>query len=109
MFQGQSRDGTVIKLKDRCAGFDGLSAPRPVIVTGYFPPQRFRNAIRNLTIDTGAQNAAAIGLRFNASNQGHISQMKIRSTDGAGMIGLDMGYTGDVGPATGEELDGGRV
>lgn len=98
MFQGQSRDGTIIKLRDRCPGFNDPSSPRPVIVTGYFPPQRFRNAIRNLTIDTGTGNAGAIGLRFNASNQGHMHTVRIRSGDGAGAIGLDMGYTGDVGP-----------
>lgn len=98
MFQGQSRDGAIIKLKDRCPGFADPSNPRPVIVTGYFPPQRFRNAIRNITIDTGSGNTGAIGLRFNASNQGHMYAVRIRSGDGAGTIGLDMGYTGDVGP-----------
>ncbi len=98
VLQGESEAGTVIKLADRCPGFMDPAAPRPVIVTGYFPPQRFRNAIRNLTVDTGAGNDGAIGIRFNASNQGQMNTVAIRSGDGAGAIGLDMGYTGDVGP-----------
>lgn len=98
VLQGESESGTVIKLADRCPGFTNPSAPRPVIVTGYFPPQRFRNAIRNLTVDTGVGNDGAIGIRFNASNQGQMNTVTIRSGSGSGVIGLDMGYTGDVGP-----------
>lgn len=104
MFQGQSREGAILKLKDRCAGFGSPSSPRPVIVTGYFPPQRFRNAIRNLTVDTGTGNDGAIGIRFNASNQGHMHTVAIRSGDGRGVIGLDMAYTGDVGPLLVKDL-----
>lgn len=104
VLQGQSVTGTVIRLRDRCAGFTDPSRPRPVILTGYAPPQRFRNAIRNLTVDTGRANDGAIGIRFNASNQGQMNTVTIRSGDGAGLIGLDMGYTGDVGPLLVERL-----
>lgn len=98
ILQGQSVDGAIIKLRDYCQGFTDPTNPRPVIVTGYFPPQRFRNAIRNLTVDTGKGNHGAIGIRFNASNQGQMNAVAIRSGDSSGIIGLDMGYTGDVGP-----------
>lgn len=98
MLQGQSMAGTIIRLKDDCPGFTSPAAPRAVINTGFFPPQRFRNAIRNLTVDTGRGNYGAIGVQFNASNQGQMNTVTIRSGDGAGLIGLDMGYTGDVGP-----------
>ncbi len=98
MFQGQSRDGAIVRLPDNCAGFNDPSSPRPMVVTGYFPPQRFRNAIRNMTFSVGKGNPGAIAVRFNASNQGQLADVLIRSEDGAGVIGLDMGYTGDVGP-----------
>ncbi len=98
VMQGQSERGTIIKLRDRCSGFTDPSAPKELIWTGNFPPQRFRNSIRNLSIDTGKANHGAIGLRFNASNQGVLREVTIRSGDGGGTIGLDMGYTSDVGP-----------
>ena len=98
ILQGQSAAGTVIRLADRCHGFGDPSQPRPLVHTGLFPPQRFRNAIRDLTLDTGQGNPGAIGCRFNASNQGQINSVTIRSGDGSGPIGLDMGYTSDVGP-----------
>ena len=98
VLQGQSEAGTIIKLADRCPGYTDPSKPRAMVWTGEFPPQRFRNAIRNLTFDTGKGNPGAIGVRFNASNQGQMCQVTIRSGDGSGPIGLDMGYTSDVGP-----------
>jgi len=98
VLQGQSTQGAVIRLKDRCPGYTNPAEPKTVINTGYSPPQRFRNAIRNVTIDTGKGNHGAIGLQFNASNQGQMNTVTIRSGDGSGVIGLDMGYTGDVGP-----------
>lgn len=96
VLQGQSERGAIIKLRDRA--FPDPATPKAVIWTGEFPPQRFRNAIRNLTIDSGKGNNGAIGCQFNASNQGILREVTIRSGDGAGCIGLDMGYTGDVGP-----------
>ncbi|MCX5685764.1 MAG: glycosyl hydrolase family 28-related protein, partial [Planctomycetota bacterium] len=98
ILQGQSTDGTVLRLADRCGGFTDPTQPKPMVFTGKLPPQRFRNAIRNLTIDTGKGNPGAIGARFNASNQGQMANVTIRSGDGSGPIGLDMGYTSDVGP-----------
>ena len=98
ILQRQSEGGTIIRLADRAPGFGDPTKAKPVVYTGTFPPQRFRNAIRNLTIDTGKANAGAIGCRFNASNQGNMMHVTIRSGDGRGPIGLDMGYTSDVGP-----------
>lgn len=98
VLQGQSMTGTVLRLVDRAAGFGDSSQPKAVVYTGTFPPQRFRNAIRNLTVDTGRGNPGAIGMRFNASNQGQVHAVTIRSGDGSGPIGLDMSYCSDVGP-----------
>ena len=96
ILQGQSRDGTIIKLKDSCPGYqDNLKA---VIWTGLEPAQRFRNAIRNVTVNTGSGNPGACGIQFNCSNQGGIRDVKIISEDGQGIYGLDMSYTDEIGP-----------
>ncbi|NJL70315.1 MAG: hypothetical protein HC888_01295 [Candidatus Competibacteraceae bacterium] len=98
IFQGQSEAGSVIRLKDNAPGFADPTQPRPMIYTGNFPPQRFRNGVRNLTLDTGKGNSGAIGARFYANNQGGMHHVTIQSGDGFGVIGLDLGYTGDQGP-----------
>lgn len=98
IFQGQSEAGTVIKLKDGTAGFANPAAPKAMIWTGGAPAQRFHNGLRNLTIENGKNNSGAIGLQFMANNQGGIHDITIRSGDGSGPIGLDLGYSGEQGP-----------
>ncbi len=98
VLQGQSTEGTIIRLRDGAAGFQEADEPQAVIWTGKAPAQRFRNGIRNLTVDTGKGNAGAIGVQFIANNQGGMRAVTIRSGDGAGPIGLDLGYTDEQGP-----------
>ncbi len=98
ILQGQSQEGTIIRLRDKCPGFTEPTRPKPVIWTGERPAQRFRNAIRNLTVDIGNGNVGAIGIQFIANNQGTLREVTIRSRDGQGVIGLDMSYTDEVGP-----------
>ncbi len=103
ILQGQSREKTVFKLKDACGGYGDPSNPQAMIWTGKSPAQRFRNSIRDLTVDSGAGNPGAIALQFIANNQGGIFDVTIRSGDaggkgGAGVIGLDLGYTDEQGP-----------
>ncbi len=98
ILQGQSQEATIIKLQDNATGYDDPDNPRPVIYTGGRPAQRFRNAIRNLTVDVGASNPGAIGIQFNASNQGCIRKVTISAESGSGHIGLDMSYTQEIGP-----------
>lgn len=100
VLQGQSEAGTIIKLKDNTPKFGKADHPEAMIWTGKSPAQRFRNGIRNLTIDTGKGNPGAIGARFIANNQGGIQNLTIRSGDkqGRGPIGLDLGYTDEQGP-----------
>lgn len=98
ILQGQNTAGTIIKLKNSAPGFTNLANPKAVIWTGTAPAQRFRNAIRNLTVDTGTGNAGAVGIQFIANNQGAIRNVTIRSGDRQGVTGLDMGYTDEVGP-----------
>lgn len=98
ILQGQSEAGAIIKLKDRAPGFTNAAAPKSVIFTGPAPAQRFGNSIRNLTVDTGIGNPGAIGIQFNASNQGSMRRVTIRSGDGQGVNGLDMNFTDEIGP-----------
>ena len=110
ILQGQTRDKTIIKLADNCPEFQaaginekekdlGRPIVRGVVWTGENVAQHFRNAIRNLTVDTGKGNPGAAGVQFNASNQGCMHAVKIVSGDSQGGIGLDIGFTGDSGPA----------
>jgi len=89
--QGQSRDKTVIQLKDNA------SFSKPVIRCMFNNNMSFSNYIRNLTVDTGKGNPGATGIRFNAHNHGVCEDVLIRSGDGKGKIGLDMAET-EFGP-----------
>lgn len=96
IFQGQSRSGTILRLMDEVpADFD-----KALLNCGQAPAQRFRNAVRNMTLSIGAGHPKATGLEFNASNQGTVSQVTIQSEDPehVGGTGLDMGHTDEVGP-----------
>jgi hypothetical protein len=116
ILQGQSRNKTILKLDDRCPEFQevgiqkdaediGRPKVRAVVWTGENVAQHFRNAVRNLTIHTGSGNPGAAGIQFNASNQGCLHAVKIVSGDGAGGIGLDIGFTGDSGPAVARHVE----
>ncbi len=100
ILQGQSRDGTIIKLPDNAEKFQDPTNPRAMFWTGEAPAQRFRNGVRDLTLDVGSNNPGAIGLQFIANNQGCLINLKITTSDPGcrGHIGLDMGYTGEIGP-----------
>ncbi|MDT9296881.1 MAG: glycosyl hydrolase family 28-related protein [Arthrospira platensis PCC 7345] len=84
ILQGQSRDGTIIKLDDNS------DLDTSVIWTGSPPAQRFRNSIRDLTVDIGRGNPNVNGIDFIANNQGLIRNVKIISRDGQGRIGLNL-------------------
>lgn len=95
---GQSRAGTIIKLRDKCPGYENPRKPKGVIWTGKAPAQRFSNEIHSLTVDTGTGNPGACGVQFIANNQGGMWDVSIVSGDGQGVNGLDMGYTDEQGP-----------
>jgi len=104
ILQGQSRDGTVIRLKDRCRGFGDANAPKAMVWTGKAPAQRFRNGIRNLTFHTGRGNPGAIGVQYIANNQGSLRQVRIVGNE-TGPIGLDLGYTDEQGPCLIQDVE----
>lgn len=105
MLQGQSRQGTVIKLQEGTAGYQDAKAPKALLWTGKAPAQRFRNAIRNLTINVGRNNPGAVGIQFIANNQGEIRDVSITSEDRQGVIGLDLSYTNEIGPMLVSDLE----
>jgi hypothetical protein len=88
VWQGQSRDRAVIRLKDNCPGFDDPAKPRPILslYDNFMNPksangQAFRNSVFNLTIDAGAGNPGAVGLHYFNNNQGMVEDVTIRSSD----------------------------
>jgi len=76
----------------------GAGLGKAMIWTGGRPAQRFGNGVRNLTLDTGRGNDLATGAQFMANNQGSFREVTIRSGDGKGLIGLDLGYDDEQGP-----------
>ncbi|MEO1067954.1 MAG: glycosyl hydrolase family 28-related protein [Cyanobacteria bacterium J06638_6] len=98
ILQGQSEDGVILQLIDNAEGFNEPDSEKAVIFTGPAPAQRFGNSIRNLTVDTGDGNVGAIGIQFNASNQGSMRHVTVRSGDGQGIAGLDFEFADEIGP-----------
>ncbi len=100
IIQGQSRDGTIIKLADKSPHFQDPKKPLPMFRTGNPPAIRFRNSLRNLTLDTGSGNPGANGIEFYVNNQGCMRDVLIRSGkngDQPGVVGLSLA-TPEVGP-----------
>lgn len=96
--QGETRDGTVLRLADKAAGFQDPDAAQGVLRTGWGSADNFCIDIRDLTIDTGSGNPGASGIQYMTNNQGGIRRVTVRSGDGAGVAGLDLGYTDMIGP-----------
>ncbi len=91
MMIGQSREGTIIKLKDHCPGFE-YGNKKPVIsyIQGEFTNVAWSNYFENITIDVGIGNPGAVGLVHYGNNSGAVRNVTIRSSDpeGRGAIGL---------------------
>ncbi|MFN3149640.1 glycosyl hydrolase family 28-related protein [Bremerella sp.] len=93
---GQSEQGTVLRLMDNVS----KDFAHGVLWFGPSPAQRFRNGLRHMTISIGTDHPLASGVLFNASNQGGVRQVTIKSEDPLyrGAVGLDLGHTDEVGP-----------
>ena len=98
ILQGQSRAGTVIRLLDYAPGFGNSGRPRPMVWTGDGQAFHQRNAVRNLTLNSGQGNAGAIGLQFMANGQGCVRDVTIMAGGKSGLVGLDMAYEDHIGP-----------
>lgn len=92
-FVGQSREGTVIRLDDQASGFGNVGSPKPVLSFGKtdFNNLPASNSLRNLSIEVGAGNPGAIGVKFGGANQSDIHNVRIASLDPEkrGAVGLD--------------------
>lgn len=79
---GQSREGTVIKLKDNCKGYE-YGQERAVI--SFMRRGRsnvaMSNYLENLTVDVGVGNPGAVGVVFFANNSGAIRNVTVKSSD----------------------------
>lgn len=94
IFQGQSQQGTVLRLMDNVP----TTYAKAILNFGPAPAQRFRKAIRDMTVNVGRNHPNSIGVQFNASNQGTAQNVTILAEDRQGKIGLDMSYTDEIGP-----------
>jgi hypothetical protein len=88
---GETRDTTVVKLKDRATGFGNHWSPRPVLRTGasLVPAGRdelsgYGNQLENFTLDTGA-NTGAIGIDYTGSNVATLRRLTITGQGTAGV------------------------
>ncbi|MEM6560776.1 MAG: glycosyl hydrolase family 28-related protein [Planctomycetota bacterium] len=99
ILEGAGRDRTIIRLADNAPGFADPDDYRAMVWTGDAPAQRFRNGLRDLTLDTGHGNPGVAALQFNTSNQGMVERVTLRSGDGTGVVGLDLAHTREVGNA----------
>jgi len=101
---GETRDGVVLKLDDNLPDFQDADNPEPVISTinaGKWGNVAFMLSAMNFTIDIGAGNPGASGIRYIASNQGTLRDITIRTSDPqrAGYAGVDMFTASIPGPA----------
>jgi hypothetical protein len=105
---GESRDATILKLRDHAPGFDKADAPRGVIMTtaklldgsptsggkDYTNKgegnDAYENFVENLTVDTGAGNPGAIGIDYLDNNIGAVRDVLVRAPADSGAIGIAM-------------------
>ncbi len=99
ILQGQSRDGTVIRLMDYAAGFGPGGRGHPLLWMGTDPATHPRNAVRNLSIETGVGNPSASGISVMANHQGGIRDVTVRAgKKGEGIVGFDLSHSETIGP-----------
>jgi len=99
ILQGQSREGTVIRIADHSAAFGAGTRGASVLWMGGAPAWRDRNAVRNLTIDTGEGNLGATGITLMANRQGGLRDVTIRAGGRRqGIAGIDLSHNDSIGP-----------
>jgi hypothetical protein len=112
--RGAGRDRTILRLQD--GAFPHAQQAQAVLSFGFngkddgtgVHADWFNNNLSELTIDSGRGNPGAIGLQFYSNNVGSCRNVRIRSGDGSGAIGLDLGYADQNGPLLVQhvEIDG---
>lgn len=95
--RGESRDGTVIRLKD--ATFTDPDRPAAIMWCGGFgSADWFHNYVEHFTFDVGAGNPGAVGLQFYSNNSGAVRDCRFLAEAGSGHTGLDLGHRDMNGP-----------
>ncbi len=101
-YQGQSEQGTIIKVQDNCPAFQDATKPKEVfsMYNGSGTGDCMHGYFNDMTVDTGKGNPGASGVRFFSNNTGGMRNVTIRSSDPnlVGGIGLDL-RQGQNGPA----------
>lgn len=106
---GQSRQGTIIKLKDSAPGYQDATKPQAVMFTTskLLDPSKitaggrdyiglgegndaYGNSIENLTINVGANNPGAIGIDYLSSRLGAIRRVSLLAAANSGVTGISM-------------------
>jgi hypothetical protein len=88
IMQGQSRTGTIIKLKNSAVGFNSTATPKALMdcqVGSTNNNVAFGCYVENLTFDTGTGNPGAMGIDYISSNFGAIRNVTVK---GSGLYGL---------------------
>jgi len=88
MMRGQSRNGVIIKLADRCSGFDNPASAKAVIDTFVSGNEAYGKFIFDLTVNVGSGNPGAVGIDYLVNNLGSIRNVKVISDDRQGRYGL---------------------
>jgi hypothetical protein len=97
---GESREETILRLKDNAPGFQDPANPKWMLATGSEHDDRnnqpgggnraFRHNILNLTIDVGQGNPGAIGIDFVANNRGSIDGVTLRAGKNSGHTAINL-------------------
>lgn len=94
---GAGRDRTTLRLAD--GTFRDNSKRSPALTwERHGSADWFHNSAQDFTVDVGRDNAGATGLEFYSNNTGVLRNVTIRSADGQGKIGLDLGHGDMNGP-----------
>lgn len=97
MLRGQSRAGSILRLKD--GTFTDAKQPQAIMWCGGFgSADWFHNYVENLTFDVGAKNPGAIALQFYSNNSGAVRDCRFVAGEGSGVVGLDLAHRDMNGP-----------
>ncbi len=97
IFRGESRDGTVLRLKDQT--FTNSAQPGAIMWCGGFgSADWFHNYVECVTFDASSGNPGATGLQFYSNNSGAVRDCRFVAREGSGAVGLDLAHRDMNGP-----------
>lgn len=97
MLRGQSRDHSILRLKD--STFTDPGKPQAMMWCGGFgSADWFHNYVEKLTFDVGRGNPGATALQFYSNNSGAVRDCRFVAGDDSGVVGLDLAHRDMNGP-----------